>query len=98
MEILRARGVEFDVIEYLHHPPDEAQLRRFLELLGCDPREMIHPGSFEELGLDLDDYASADALVALLLEHPGVMQRPICVRGDRAVIARPEERVEEILD
>ena len=57
MEILRARGVEFDVIEYLHHPPDETQLRRFLELLGCDPREMVHPGSFEELGLDLDDYA-----------------------------------------
>ena len=59
---------------------------------------MVHPGSFEELGLDLDDYAEADALVGLLLEHPGVMQRPICVRGGRAVIARPEERVEEILD
>lgn len=59
---------------------------------------MIHPGSFEDLGLDLDDYAEADALVGLLLEHPGVMQRPICLRDDRAVIARPEERVEEILD
>ena len=58
---------------------------------------MIHPGSFEDLGLDLDDYAEADALVGLLLEHPGVMNRPICVRGDRAVIARPAELVEEIL-
>ena len=82
----------------MHHPPDEPQLRRFLELLGCEPKEMIHPGSFEGLGLDLDDYGTADALVGLLLEHPGVMNRPICVRGDRAVIARPEERVEEILD
>lgn len=59
---------------------------------------MIHPGSFEDLGLDLDDYGTADALVRLLLEHPGVMNRPICVRGDRAVIARPAELVEEILD
>ncbi len=82
----------------MHDPPDEAQLRRFLELLGCDPREMIHPGAFEDLDLDLDDYGTADALVGLLLEHPGVMNRPICVRGDRAVIARPAERVEEILD
>ena len=82
----------------MHHPPDEPQLRRFLELLGCEPKEMIHPGSFEDLGLDLEDYNAADALVGLLLEHPGVMNRPICVRGDRAVIARPAERVEEILD
>ena len=59
---------------------------------------MIHPGSFEDLGLDLDDYAEAEALVGLLLKHPGVMNRPICVRGDRAVIARPAELVEEILD
>ena len=73
-------------------------MRRFLELIGCEPKEMIHPGSFEDLGLDLDDYNTADALVGLLLEHPGVMNRPICVHGDRAVIARPEELVEEILD
>lgn len=73
-------------------------MRRFLELIGCEPKEMIHPGSFEDLGLDLEDYDTADALVGLLLEHPGVMNRPICLRGDRAVIARPAELVEEILD
>ena len=49
------------------------------------------------LGRSLDEVGSNDALVALLLEHPEVMQRPICIRGDRAVIARPAEKVADIL-
>ncbi|MFT5090620.1 MAG: arsenate reductase [Candidatus Latescibacterota bacterium] len=59
---------------------------------------MLHPGSFAKLGLDIDDYNTADALVALLVEHPEVMNRPIVVYGNKAVIARPAERVNEILD
>jgi arsenate reductase len=59
---------------------------------------MLHPGSFAKLGRDIADYREPDALIALLVEHPEVMIRPIVVRGTRAVIARPSERVEEILD
>ncbi len=59
---------------------------------------MLHPGSFGKLGLDIEDYNTPDALVALLLEHPEVMNRPVCINGDRAVIARPAEKVNEILD
>jgi len=58
----------------------------------------LHPGSFGKLGLDIENYNTPDALVALLLEHPEVMNRPVCINGDRAVIARPAERVNEILD
>ena len=53
---------------------------------------------FKELGLDAEAYASADAVVDLLLEHPKLMQRPVAVRGERAVICRPSEKVEELLD
>jgi arsenate reductase len=57
-----------------------------------------HDGHFTELGLDADGYTTEDDVVALLLEHPKLMQRPIAVVGDRAVIGRPSERVFEVLD
>ena len=67
-------------------------------MLAVEAKEMLHPGSFAKLGRDLADYSEPDALIELLVEHPEVMNRPIVVRGNRAVIARPSERVEEILD
>ena len=54
--------------------------------------------NFKELGLDPDDYVTDEAVVDLLLEHPQLMQRPILVRGDRAVIARPPDNALELLD
>ena len=69
-----------------------------MDLLPNEPAELIRVnGHFKELGLDIDDYQNADAVVDLLMEHPKLMQRPVVVRGDRAVIARPSELVEELL-
>ncbi len=86
------------MIEYIKTPPSESELRGFLGLLDVDPRDMFHPGSFEKLGRNLDDFTTLDDVVGLLLEHPEVMNRPVCIRGGRAVIARPAERVNSILD
>jgi len=73
-------------------------LERFLDLLPNESAELIRQDNhFKQLGLDIGDYQSADAVVGLLLEHPRLMQRPVVVRGDRAVIARPSELVEELL-
>ena len=58
---------------------------------------MLHPGAFGNLERNIEEIDTADALIGLLLEHPEVMNRPVCVRGDRAVIARPSEKVREIL-
>ena len=52
---------------------------------------------FKELGLSADDYLQKKAVVALLLEHPELMQRPIVIRGKRAVIARPPEKLAALL-
>lgn len=98
MDILRERNVEVDVIEYIKTPPSEENLRGLLGLLEAEPKDMVHPGSFEKLGKYLDDYKTIDDVVALLLEHPEVMNRPICIRKGKAVIARPAELVEQILD
>ncbi|MCY3633238.1 MAG: hypothetical protein OXH29_11255 [bacterium] len=73
-------------------------MERFLEMLPNEPAELVREdGHFKDLGLNINDYQSTDAVVDLLMEHPKLMQRPIVVRGDQAVIARPSELVEELL-
>lgn len=86
------------MIEYIENPPSESELRAFLHLLDVEPKEMFHSGAFSKLGLNIEDYNTFETAVGLLLEHPEVMNRPVCIRGDKAVIARPAERVNEILD
>ncbi len=73
-------------------------LRRFLKLLACEPKELLHSGAFGNLERNIGEIDTPDALIEVLLEHPEVMNRPVIVRGDRAVIARPSEKVREILD
>jgi arsenate reductase len=97
-EILEARGADFDVVEYLQTPLSVAGIEALLRLLDGDPADLVRNDShFKELGLNADDYQSAEAVAALLAEHPKLMQRPVAVRGDRAVIARPAELVETLL-
>ena len=98
MDILRERNVEFDVIEYIKEPPTEEELRGFLGKLNVEPTELFHPASFEKLCRSLDEFDTCDKAIDLIVEHPQVMNRPVCVRGDRAVIARPAELIEQILD
>lgn len=98
LEILNERGIDADVIEYLTTPLDRAALGRCIELLALPPAELVrHDKRFRELGLDEEGYQSSEAVIALLLEHPELMQRPIVIRGGRAVIARPSDRVTELL-
>ena len=69
-----------------------------MELLPGEPSELVRVDNhFKQLGLSIVDYQGADAVVDLLLEHPKLMQRPVVIRGDQAVIARPSELVEELL-
>ena len=99
LDILRERGVEFDVIEYLKQPLDRATLARFLALLPDPPAALVRKDKrFAELGLNAADYESADAVLDLLLAHPELMERPVIVRGERAVIARPSDKVLALLD
>ena len=98
LELLRERNVGFDVVEYLKTPPDHAALERILELLPDPPANLVRKDKrFEELGLDPDAYATRETVIALLLEHPELMQRPIVLLGDRAVLARPSDKVLELL-
>jgi arsenate reductase len=99
LAILGERGVEHEVIEYLQAPPDAATLGRILELLAGPPADLVRKDKrFKELGLDPARYVTREQVVALLLEHPELMERPVVIHAGRAVIARPSERVLELLE
>ena len=98
LEILQQRRVAHDVVEYLKTPPDRATLGRVLDLLAGPPAALVRKDKrFKELGLNEADYTTREQVIALLLEHPELMERPVVIRGGRAVIARPSERVNEVL-
>jgi arsenate reductase (glutaredoxin) len=98
MEMLRGRDVEFDIIEYLKKPPTREALEKIIDMLEGPIADLVRKDKrFKELGLSENDYAEKKAVVALLLEHPELMQRPIVIRGKRAVIARPPEKLAKLL-
>ena len=98
-EILRERGVEFDVVEYLKQPLDRAGLERILDAIPDAPDALVRKDKrFSELGLRPEDYVQRGAVVRILLAHPELMQRPVVFRGSRALIARPSEKVLDLLD
>ena len=99
LDILGERGVATDVVEYLEAPPDRAALERIVGAVPDPPAELVRKDKrFAELGLDAADYTDRESVIELLLEHPELMQRPVVFRGERAVIARPSEKVLELLD
>ena len=96
---MQERGVEFDVIEYLKSPLGRADFERFLDLLPDEPAELVRKDKkFKALGLNADDYVTREAVVEVLLQHPELMQRPVIIKDQKAVIARPSEKVLELLD
>lgn len=99
LELLRARGVQPHVVDYLDNPPDVLELTRLVESLGLPVRALLRHGEAEYAELGLADPALSDAeLIAAVARHPRLMERPVFVHGDRAVIGRPPERVLELLD
>jgi arsenate reductase len=97
--ILRERGVEFDAVEYLKTPIGREGLARILRSIPDPPADLVRKDKrFGELGLRAEDYVGREAVIELLLRHPELMQRPIVFRGPRAIIARPAEKVLELLD
>jgi arsenate reductase len=96
---LTERGIDFDRVDYHVEGLPEERLRDLLAKAGVGPREVLRTKEplVAELGLD-DRAVSDDELIAAMVEHPVLVQRPIVERGGRAVLARPPERVLDLLD
>jgi arsenate reductase len=97
-ELLAARGQQVESIDYQATGLDEHELRSLLAKMGCGPRDILREREplVQELGLD-DPTVSDDQLIAAMVADPVLVQRPIVVNGDRALLARPVERVLELL-
>jgi len=95
--ILAERGVEADYVRYLEQAPSRAEIEAVLARLGTDdPRAIMRTGEavYTELGLA---GADCDALLEAMVANPILIERPIVIRGDRAVIGRPPENVFDLL-
>lgn len=98
LELLRTRNIEPEVILYLDTPPDAAKLRELLRKLGITARQLVRKGEpeYQSAGLDRTDCTEAE-LIAAMVAHPKLIERPIVVAGERAAIGRPPENVLTIL-
>lgn len=98
LELLRERGIEPVIVDYQQNPPDAAEIERALTLLACEPRELMRKGEAAYAELALADPALTHAqLVAAMVAHPILIERPIVFANGRAAIGRPPENVLEIL-
>ena len=98
LALLRERGVEPVVVEYLKQPPTAAKIDALLQQLGLEPRQLMRKGEavYKELGLDAPALARA-ALIEAMAQNPILIERPIATDGKRAVVGRPPEKVLELL-
>ncbi|WP_448682445.1 arsenate reductase (glutaredoxin) [Pseudomonas nicosulfuronedens] len=98
LELLEERGIQPEIIRYLETPPSAAELKALLGKLGIGARQLLRTGEDEYKELDLANPAlSDDQLIGAMAQHPKLIERPIVVVGDKAVIGRPPEKVLEIL-
>jgi arsenate reductase (glutaredoxin) len=98
-KLLTERGIDFEKVDYYVEPLSGEKLRELFRKAGIRPREALRTreNAYRQLGL-IDGERTDDELIELMAEHPDLLQRPIVERGARAVLARPVERVLELLD
>lgn len=98
LELLREQSVEPEIIEYLKTPPSAAELTRILDMLGLEPRQLMRrqEAEYQDNGLD-DPSLNRDQLIAAMVAHPKLIERPIVIKGGKAAIGRPPESVLDIL-
>ena len=98
MRIAEELGVEADIVLYLKTPPDAATLRAIIAKLEDPVTDLVRRDSmWQKLGLTDADAATEDQVVDLLVRHKQLLQRPVVVTADKAIIGRPKERVRELL-
>ena len=99
LQILRDNNVTPEIIEYLEEPPTTAELAAIIARLGVSARDLIRTteAAYKEAGLD-NENLTEDEIIEAIRQYPALLQRPIVVAGDRAVIGRPPARVLDIIE
>jgi len=98
LQLLQARGLQPQIVEYLDTPPTPEQISTILDQLGMQPRELMRCNEAEYRDLELDDPAlTRQQLIQAMADHPRLIQRPIVLSKGRAALGRPPQSVVEIL-
>lgn len=98
LRLLNEKGVEFEAINYYEQPLTADQLRALLAKLKLCARDVLRKDEAIARRLDINKRVlSDDELIELMVEHPDLIQRPIVVRGEKAVLGRPPENIEKLL-
>ena len=97
-KLLRESGLAFEKVNYYTAPLSRKKLAELIRKMNIEPRALLRKSEpiFKELGLGKGEFTD-DELIALMIEHPDLIQRPIVERGDRAVLGRPTENVKALL-
>ena len=98
MRIAEELGADAEIVLYIKNPPDADTLRAIIDKLEDPATDLVRRDSkFKQLGLADDDVATVDQIVDVLVKHKQLLQRPVVVTADTAIIGRPKERVAELL-
>ena len=98
IDILDDKGLDTSVVEYLKTPPNNTELTEILQLLGMEPRDLMrkHEAPYKDNKLDNPEL-SREQLIQAMVDNPILIERPIVIKGNKAIIGRPPEKVLEIL-
>jgi len=98
LQILENKSLNPRIVEYLDNPPTRQELKKIIDMLGISARDLLRTTEqiYEDAKLDWE-VLSEDEIIAAICQHPALLQRPIVVSGERAVIGRPPARVLEII-
>ena len=97
LNLLEEKGIEANVIKYLDSTPSKEELKEVLKKLGISAKELLRTSEDIYKELNLKNENDEEKIIDAMLLHPKLIERPIIIKGDKAVIARPIENLEELL-
>ena len=97
MELLENKNIDANVVKYLEQTPTKEQLKDVLSKLKISAKELLRTGEDVYKELNLKDINDEETLIEIMIKNPILIERPIIIKGDKAVIARPIENLEDLL-
>ncbi len=98
MKILEENECETEVVKYLESNPNETEIKTILNMLGVTPRELMRQKEDIYKELKLKDETDEQKLILAMVEHPKLIERPVIIKGDKAIIGRPTEKIAEFIN
>ncbi len=98
LKLLEENGAQTEIIKYLDTPPSEEEIRTILQMLGINARDLMRTKEAIYKELNLKEVSDEDALIKAMAEHPKLIERPIVIKDNKAVIGRPPVKVLDLLD